>query len=870
MDKAPGWKPLPSNLHVSQRAARAAKLLPWSLRLVSLLLASIAILLAMISLATWNLRTQRVEGEWVAHTNQVRYELVRFLQLLIDAQSGARAYAYFGSERALQTYRDATPLLGSSIERLRQLLADDPSQLALVAQLDQLERELHAAEQALVSDERNDDRAREQARVKDAHIDDTVVHARTLLAQLDAKEARLLIDRRRARDRARSEANLTLWGTGALGAILLVLVVYFTRRDEANLHRAEREIATTLRSIGDAVIATDVNGIIRFMNPIAEELTGCNESTARGQPLSDVFRIIGEETRLPVDGPAKQVLQEGKRVQLANHTILVSRDGTERAIADSGAPVLDESGAVQGMVLVFRDVSAERQAERALQQRDAELQIINDYARFPVARCDPAHHYLFVNKAYAERLGLKPEDCVGKHIREVAGDQAYASIRPFIDEVLAGQVVEFETEIPYAGGYGTRWMSCIYAPVRDAGGTVRSFVAAVTDITLRKTAEAELRRSKAALLETDRRKDEFIATLSHELRNPLAPIRAAAKIIASPQVAAAQLQRAQIIIERQVTHMALLLDDLLDIARITQGKLQLKKGSVALFDVVDAAVEAARPILNGKNHRLSLTLPTEAIVIDADPLRLSQILSNLLMNAAKYSDPGSRIEVAATVQGDSLGLSVKDDGIGIAPESIAGIFEMFSQVEGVEGRSDGGLGIGLALVKGLAELHGGTVEARSAGLGFGSEFIVRLPLVPRHRATTPQVTEPAPTPVRRRILVADDNRDAAESLSMLLELTGHEVRVAHLGRDAVSLAQAFRPDVAVLDIGMPDFSGYEVAQELRQEPWARSMQLIALTGWGQEDDRRRALEAGFDHHLTKPIDPDRLEDLIAGRPTEPS
>jgi CheY-like chemotaxis protein len=391
----------------------------------------------------------------------------------------------------------------------------------------------------------------------------------------------------------------------------------------------------------------------------------------------------------------------------------------------------------------------------------------------------------------------------------------------------------------------------------------------VTDVTERIVAERELRRSKEALLEADRRKDEFMATLSHELRNPLAPIRTAAKIIASPQLAPAQLQRAQVIIERQVTHMALLLDDLLDIARITQGKLQLKKAPVALLDVVDAAVEAARPMLDGKNHDLSVTLPPEPILLEADALRLSQILSNLLTNAAKYSGPGSHIDVAGTVQGNTPSLSVKDNGIGIAAELISGIFDMFSQIEGESGRSDGGLGIGLALVKGLTEQHGGTVGARSAGLDCGSECIVCLPLSPHHKAASPRVTDPAPMQrVCRRILIADDNQDAAECLSMLLELAGHEVRVAHHGRAALSVAEWFRPDVVLLDIGMPDLSGYEVAQELRQEPWAARIQLIALTGWGQEDDRRRALQAGFDHYLTKPAESDELEALIGNRAME--
>jgi CheY-like chemotaxis protein len=235
------------------------------------------------------------------------------------------------------------------------------------------------------------------------------------------------------------------------------------------------------------------------------------------------------------------------------------------------------------------------------------------------------------------------------------------------------------------------------------------------------------------------------------------------------------------------------------------------------------------------------------------------------MNAAKYSDAGSHIEVRGAVQGDTLSLSVRDNGIGIAAESIPGIFEMFSQIEGVSGRSDGGLGIGLALVKGLAQMHGGTVEVRSGGLGHGSEFIVRLPLAPPHPASAPVVTDRAAVaPVRRRILIADDNKDAAESLSMLLELAGHEVRIAHLGRTALSLAQAFRPDTALLDIGMPDLSGYEVAQNLRRQPWGTNIHLIALTGWGQENDRRRALESGFDHHMIKPIDPDQLEGVIAG------
>jgi PAS domain S-box-containing protein len=822
-------------------------------------------MLGMSGVAIWNLRTQRVDADWVQHTERVRFELSRILQLLIDAQTEAREYVLLGSDRALKAYGAATPLIDPSIEDLSELISDNLNQRPRASRLAGIAHNLKGLNDALLSEAQKGDTAQVRSLLNDGRIDEAMEGARTLLAAMQGEENRLLIERRDKQAHARRDAAIALWATGALGASLLVLAVYFTRQESAKLYLVERELATTLRSVGDAVIATDLAGVVRFMNPIAEQLTGWTESSARGQPLTEVFRIIGEESRASVESPARLVLQEGRRVALANHTILISKDGTERAIADSGAPVVDEHGKIQGIVLVFRDVSEDRRVERTLRLRDTELQIVNDYAQFPIAHCDRQHHYLFVNKAYAARLGVKPEDCVGKHIGEVAGEPAYQSVLPYINDALEGKAVEFETEIPYGGSYGSRWMRCIYAPVRDAEGMVRSFVAAVTDITDRKHAEAELRRSQLALQETDRRKDEFIATLSHELRNPLAPIRTAAKIIASAHLAPDQLERAQMIIERQVTHMALLLDDLLDIARITQGKLRLKKEPVALSEVAEAAMEAARPLLDEKSHRVSVKLPAEAVWLEADPLRLAQILSNLLINAGKYSNPGSHIEVEATHQAGKLSISVKDNGLGLAPESINGIFEMFSQIEGVEGRSEGGLGIGLALVKGLTELHGGTVEARSAGLGQGSEFIVQLP-ASKNPPSLPRVSDTAQAPAqRRRVLIVDDNRDAAESLSMLLELSGHEVRVAHLGSAALTLAQSLRPDIALLDIGMPDLSGYEVARALRLEPWATDLQLIALTGWGQDEDRRRALEAGFDYHLTKPIDLDQLQRLMASR-----
>jgi len=527
-------------------------------------------------------------------------------------------------------------------------------------------------------------------------------------------------------------------------------------------------------------------------------------------------------------------------------------------------PITGRDGSVSGILVQGVDVTARTLADRALALDRARLDYATRLSGIGFWYCDLPFDELQWDERVKDHFFFPPTARITindfyARIHEEDRAPTREAIEASIRDGTPYDIV-YRTVHPTTGA--VKWIRALGGTDYAGDGTPTHFDGVTVDVSAQKLAEQQLAMLNQQLREQDRRKDKFLATLAHELRNPLAPIRTAAKIIASPQLAPNQLERAQAIIERQVTHMALLLDDLLDIARITQGKLRLKTERVALSDAVDAAIEAARPNLDGKNHHLSVNLPAEAISLEADPLRLVQILANLLINAAKYSNPGSHIEVQATHQADTLSVSVKDDGLGLAPESISGIFEMFSQIEGVESRSEGGLGIGLALVKGLAELHGGTVEARSAGLGHGSEFIVRLP-VTTHQPSSPRKAVLPVSSKHRRVLIADDNRDAVDSLSLLLELSGHEVRVAHLGRTALSLAQSFQPNVALLDIGMPDLSGYEVARALRQEPWATDLQLIALTGWGQDDDRRRAREAGFDHHLTKPIDPSQLESLIA-------
>jgi signal transduction histidine kinase len=382
-------------------------------------------------------------------------------------------------------------------------------------------------------------------------------------------------------------------------------------------------------------------------------------------------------------------------------------------------------------------------------------------------------------------------------------------------------------------------------------------------LAVQKEIEAELHQQRD-WRDADRRKDEFLATLAHELRNPLAPIRQAALISKAPGATDAQKRWSHDVIDRQVQHMSLLLDDLLDISRVTRGTLALRMQPTDLATVIDNAVETARPTIDGKRHVLSVDMPADPIQFVADPLRVAQVLSNLLTNAAKYTDPEGQISVTARCESEKVVIRVTDSGIGISAAALPRVFNMFSQVHSTTDRSEGGLGIGLALAQGLIELHGGTIQAHSAGLGCGSEFTVRLPrrATAEMPAVSPKVAGAVALPRRRRILIADDNRDSAETLAALLRMEGHEVTSVHDGPVALSVFGELQPDVALLDIGMPGLTGYEVARKMRQFSWGPTVKLIAITGWGQDIDKERAYAAGFDLHLTKPVDPHRLAELL--------
>jgi len=625
-------------------------------------------------------------------------------------------------------------------------------------------------------------------------------------------------------------------------------------------------LRVTLSSIGDAVITTDTEGRVTSLNRVAESLTGWTDQDARHQPLDVVFRIVNEDTRQGVENPATRALQEGIVVGLANHTLLVDKRGVERSIDDSAAPIRDDEGVVSGCVLIFRDVSERRQWEKREAGRLVSARLLASI----VESSDDA----VISKSLegiiqswneaAERLfGYTSAEAVGRHISLVIPPERIAEEDHIIASLKAGTRIDhFETERVRKDGRSIQ-VSLTVSPVKDDDGKVVGASKIVRDITDRKRAEDELRTLASDLADADRRKDEFLATLAHELRNPLAPLSNTLAILKRTGNHDESLRRGLDTMERQLEQLVRLVDDLLDLSRITHNRIELRTRRVELSSLIRQAVLFAQPLADAVGHTMDVTMPAESIQLNADPVRLTQVFGNLLNNSCKYTPPGGIIRVIATRADDDVVVTVADTGMGIPRDKLTTIFDMFAQVDRSLEHSQGGLGIGLTLVKRLVEMHGGSVEARSAGEGKGSEFIVRLPIaVGVSDASAPGETQDKTSAATQRILVVDDNKDSADSLALLLELTGHEVFTSHDGQHALDLVEQRRPDVVLLDIGLPMLSGHEVCRRIRQQPWGKDIVLIALTGWGQEEDRRRSREAGFDGHLVKPVDHTHLLALL--------
>ena len=501
------------------------------------------------------------------------------------------------------------------------------------------------------------------------------------------------------------------------------------------------------------------------------------------------------------------------------------------------------------------DYLERNQNEETLKAKQNQLDRIAGNVPVLITQCSRDLRYVFVNKAGLDVLGKPLEQIVGRPIVEVLGEEHFQKLRPYMDRVLSGEQVEYEMEIPYATG-DAHYMHVAYVPEVDAQDAVVGWIGTFTDITERRRAEQKLRD-----------KEQFLAMLAHELRNPLAPISAGIELLqgkTDPETSESTLS----LLGHQVEHMGRLLDDLLDVSRVTLGKVELRKECIELNPVVEQALQSSHSLIHSMNHRVTLALPQESLYVRGDRVRLVQVICNLLNNACKYMDRGGSIALTVARNDDQALISVRDRGIGFASDDASRMFELFAQLDTSCERSVGGLGVGLTLAKAVVEQHGGTLDARSEGRGQGSEFVVRLPITneePKQREVFSD--EPGLT-IQRRVLIVEDRREIAKALTRLLEANGHTTHIAYDGQQGVEAAREFRPDIVLVDVGLPVLDGYETCRRIRSEQWGQHMVLVALTGYGESADVRAAKAAGFNHYLLKPVLYQVLAKVFAGVPCE--
>ena len=954
-----------------------------------------------LGLLTWNMaatvaNTSQLGGQTalVQRSGDRLRSLDSVLSLVAEAESGQRGFVITGRNEYLEPYEAARRALGGQLDELARLVGDDSAQRArLVDVRRDVDARLGEMARTVEMRRQRGFEATQEAIVGGGGVAEAKALRATVTAMADVERRHL--DARTAE--AASTYRNALWSGLASGAAALLAVLGFAlllRRHLRERARAEQAISaeaekfrTTLASIGDAVIATDVEGRITGMNPMAESLARVTAAESLGRPLASVFRIVDETTRQPADSPAARVLRDGATASPAQDALLLRGDGSELHIDDRAAPITAADGRVVGCVLVFRDNSERRRNERALAAAQAQLRGIVMQMAIPTMVYAEDGEVVLVNEAWTGLSGHGPEQiptlrewtsrAYGPHGDEIlaalqrmfelsavvnngersittadgqtriwhfftaplgrdsAGrrmlvsnaidvteqkgisrrlEESEARLRFALDAAGLGQ---WELNVDGSGGSRTpghdrifgyaemlpRWtvevfmqhvlpedraevehviratfagadgdLSCRIlradgevrhiwiraSPQRDAGGAVVRLLGIIGD----RTREAA---AVQALQDADKRKDEFLATLAHELRNPLAPLRNALAILQLAHGDPEALGKTRDVMVRQVEHLVRLIDDLLDVSRISLDKLMLRREATGLAAILAPTVESLRPAALRAGQTLTLSLPGDEVPLDADPARLAQVFANLIGNALKFTPAGGHIDVSARRDGQRAVVSVRDDGIGIAAEHLRSIFGMFSQVDASLDRSQGGLGIGLNLVRRLVDLHGGTIEVRSEGLHRGSEFLVSLPVA---SAAGPEVLpeesgDLGVTLRPLRILVVDDNADSADSLVMLLALEGHDAHVARDGPQALERAEALQPEAVLLDIGLPGLNGYEVCKRLRAQAWGEQMAIIALTGWGQDEDRRRSAGAGFDGHLVKPATLDDVSRALA-------
>ena len=630
---------------------------------------------------------------------------------------------------------------------------------------------------------------------------------------------------------------------------------------EIELYESRERFQKIVSQAATGVVQMDSEGRITLVNQKYCDMVQRTETELLGASVLDVTA----PDSVPVTQEAVQRLAAGEAGVVVDKEYL-RRDGSHMPATSSVNALRGPNGEFQGLVAIVVDTTESRRAAeklRASEERYRTLfesvdqgfcifEMIFDAQDRPVD-----YRFLEMNPMFEAHTGL--HDAVGRTAREMIPTLDAFWFETYGRVAQTGEPVRFENPAPAMG----RWFD-VYA-TRLGGPASRRVALLFSDITARKQSEETLRKLARDLEEADRRKTEFLATLAHELRNPLAPIRSGLSVMRLKGDNAASVARVREMMERQVSHMVHLIDDLLDIARISGGKLELKKERADLRGVLASAVETSLPLIETGQHELSVDVPEHAVPVEVDVTRIAQVVANLLNNAAKYTPAGGRIGLSLRIDGADALITVSDNGIGIPQDELISVFEMFSQVGHHLERAQGGLGIGLSLVRRLVDMHGGSVAAASGGPHTGSTFTVRLPLAEGAQDTPQQAAPDGANGAvgGTRILVVDDNVDAAMTLSMILEACGYVTQVAHGGKEALAAAQDFRPQVAFLDIGMPGMDGYDTARAMRRLEGLEDMTLVALTGWGAESDRRKSNEAGFDQHLTKPVQLDVVQDLLA-------
>lgn len=658
------------------------------------------------------------------------------------------------------------------------------------------------------------------------------------------------------------------------------------RRAEEELRKQSEWLRVTLASIGDAVISTDAEGRVSFMNGVAESLTGWRQAEALGHPLPDVFHIVNEQSRQLAENAARRAMREGTIVGLANHTVLIAKDNTERPIDDSAAPIRSKEGEVVGSVLVFRDVTERHRVEEALResQADSERQrrvyeaILTNTPDFAYV-FDLDHRFVYANENLLKMWGRTWDDAIGRTCLELDYEPWHAAMHDREIEQVIVTRKPIRGEVPFAGTFGRRTYDYIFVPVLGANGEVEAVAGTTRDVTERKQAEAEReellaseRIARAEAERASRLKEEFLATLSHELRTPLNAILGWIHILRKKPPTQETLDQGLIVIDRNARMQAQLIADLLDMSRIISGKMRIDVQRVELPVVIEAALDSVRPAADAKNVRIQSMLDPIADPVRGDPARLQQVVWNLLSNAVKFTPRGGRVQVVLARVDSHVEISVSDTGKGIKAEFLPHVFERFRQADSSTEREHVGLGLGLAIVKQLVEIHGGSVEVESEGEGKGSTFKVHLPLAIVHASKDVPSVHPkagqltsvqgdSPNLSGVRVLVVDDEPDAREVIKRVLEECNAEVVLAGSAHEALVAVEQERPDVILSDIGMPERDGYAFMNAVRRR--GIKIPAAALTAFARSEDRTRALRAGYQTHMAKPVDPAELLATVA-------